>query len=132
MRRLFAIAGALAAASCGQGVKSTLSLQPTKNSIVDNLFIATGGGGNTAPMGGAVGRFSLKERCLVVNTDGVDRTPVFAGLVDVGRDGLKVGPTFIPYGTERTLPMIGSPLPITSLQGSACPQESVFIRSLGD
>lgn len=128
---IFGVASMLGLGACGKP-NTALDLQPTPNPLVDNLFIASSSPGTTAPMGGAVGRFSLKGRCLVVNTDGEDRTPVFAGQVTVSREGLHAGPTFVPFGSEQTLPMIGGPIPIASLASSDCPKDSVFIRSFGD
>ncbi len=123
------MACAFVVAACG---KETLNLQPTPNPLVDNLFVAKSRGGTTAPMGGAVGKFSIKRRCLVVNTDGTDRTPVFAGEVAVTSEGLRFGPNLVPFNSPTSLPMIGGPIPIGSLKGSNCPEESVFIRGFGD
>lgn len=83
-------------------------------------------------MGGAVGRFALRGRCLILDTDGTDRTPVFAGMVSVRTDGIVITRKFVPYGSDQLLPMIGPPVPIKSLAKSYCPQESLVVRSVGD
>lgn len=131
MRMIFAL-GALAYLSACGGNRSVLDLEPTKHELVDNLFISKSSGGSTAPMNAAVGAFSLQGRCLVLDTDGTQRTPIFAGKVDVSRSGIVIAGREIPYGEPQRLPMIGPPLPIKSLAGSACPSESLFVRSVGD
>ena len=132
LMRMIVALGTLACISACGGNRSVLDLEPTKHELVDNLFIAKSGGGSSALMNAAVGTFSLRGRCLVLDTDGTPRTPIFAGKVDVGRSGIVIAGRKFPYGEPQRLPMIGPPLPIKSMAGSACPSESLFVRSVAD
>lgn len=112
--------------------KMTLNLQPTPHPLVDNLYVTKPrSGGGLAPMGGAVGRFFLIGRCLVLKTDAVSRTPVFRGDVALTRSGIITAGREIPYGSPVSLPMIGAPMQISGMHDTECPEEAVIIRSIG-
>jgi hypothetical protein len=134
MKSLLPVVMALSMTGCGNDSNHpmTLKLQPVPHPLIDNLFVATAKTGATSSLGGAAGRFSIRNRCLVVNTDGVDRTPVFSGNVDVTEGGLVVAGRTYPYGSTVSLPMIGPPVRVAGLQNASCPREAVAIRSIGE
>ena len=107
----------------------TAKARPTP--LIDNLYVIDPApGGGLAPMGGAVGRFFLRDRCLMVDTDGVSRTPVFRGRVEVGRDGLRIGGRLVPYESEVGLPMIGGPVRLEPGLNGNCPTEGAIVRAV--
>lgn len=134
MKRLLSSLALLVLASCGNDSdrKMTLKLQPTPHPLVDNLFIAKPrNSGGVSSMGGAVGRFSLVGRCLIVRTNDVPLTPVFRGDVVLTRSGITTAGREIRYGSEVRLPRIGPPMRISGSHGRGCPKEAVIIRSFG-
>lgn len=135
MRNGLAVAAvALALSACTRDAPQdgVLDLTPRRHPLVDNLFVVTPRpGGGLAPLGGAVGRFSLEGRCLVVRTDGTPRTPVFANdHVQMTGSGLTVGREAIRLGTDVRLPMISGPLRLRRAGNARCPSEGAFIRAV--
>lgn len=134
MKRFLISFVSLAVISCTNDSdhKMALNLQPVPHPLVDNLFITEpSNGGGLAPMGGAVGRFFLVGRCILVKTDDVPRTPVFRAQANVTRSGLVTAGQGISYGRPVSLPMIGPPMRIPSLRGGKCPEEALIVRSVG-
>jgi hypothetical protein len=118
---------ALVAGGCGDEV---LGLAPEAHPLADNLFIARGPAGTIAPLGGAIGSFSLTERCLTLEIDGQRRTPVFAGQVGIERDGLVVRGRKIRFRTEVRLTSLDGPYRVSQQRNRACPAEAVFLRAI--
>lgn len=124
---------ALLVAACDTGGSGSVVLEqkPAPSEVVDNLILLKPVSGNgLAPLGGAVGRFSLEGRCLVLTTGGDRHTPAFTGRAAVLRHVLRVGGRDIPYDTDVRLPMISGPVEIAALQGTACPARGRIVRSV--
>jgi hypothetical protein len=123
----------LAAAGCGRnGGGEVLKLTPEPNELVDNFFVVKRPAGNLAPLGGAVGTFTIRGRCLELRIGGELRTPVFMGQTGVERDGLVVRGRKIPYGAEVRLMGIGAPFRLANVANPACPAQGVFLRSIDE
>jgi hypothetical protein len=124
------LAASAALQACGGGSPTRLDLEPVAHPLVDNFFVAKAGAGGSASMGGAVGRFALEDRCLVLRIDGAAATPIFAGRTRVTATGIVAGGREIPYGSEVTLPMIGGGMRVETPGNDSCPRDAVAIRAI--
>lgn len=107
-----------------------MKLTAEPNALVDNLFVVPRSAGNLAALGGAVGTFAIRGRCLELRIGDQRRTPIFMGRTGVERDGLVVGDRKIPYGSEVRLMSISAPFRLANVTNQACPADGVFLRSI--
>src|SRR3954451_10597720 len=123
----------LDASACARhGGGEAVKLAPRPHPLVDNFYVAARPAGDLAVLGGAVGTFAVRGRCLELRIGGERRTPVFMGRTGVERGGLVVRGQTIPYGAEVRLASISAPFRLSDVANPACPSEGVFLRSPGD
>jgi hypothetical protein len=122
---------AVAASGCArQEGGEELKLTPEPNALVDNLFVAGRPAGDLAVLGGAVGSFAIRGRCLELRIGEERRTPVFMGRTGVEPDGLVVRGRKIGFGTQMRLMGIAAPFRLAKVADSGCPADGVFVRSI--
>jgi hypothetical protein len=124
--------GLIAAGCAKPSGGEVLKLAPQAHPLVDNLYVAGRPGGDLAPLGGGVGSFALRGRCLELLIGGQRRTPVFTGRTGIERDGLVVRDRKIRFGAEVRLGGLDSPFRLAEAPNPDCPAEAVLVRSIGD
>lgn len=109
-----------------------MKLTPQAHRLVDNFFVVEPASGHLAPMGGAVGSFSIRGRCLELHIGDERRTPIFSGKTELEPDGLVTRGRKMAFGSEVRLMSISGPYRLANVANPACALDGVFLPSVGD
>ena len=113
-----------------------LDLEPLRNDLVDNLYIASStsgpSGSMAAGLGGTSGAFRIVGRCLIFQTTTKQYTPIFpTPPLEMSEDGFKIGPDEVSYEENvvlwNTIDDLTVPLP----RQKGCPITSISFGRIG-
>lgn len=113
-----------------------LNLEPLRNDLVDNLYIASNtsgpSGSMAAGLGGTSGAFRIEGRCLIFHTTTKQYTPIFpTPPLEMTEDGFKIGPDEVLYEEDVVLWNTIDDLTVSMPRQKNCPITSISFGRIG-